>query len=148
MATLIRLKRKKTSGTTNEDSVKLRSGEPIYNLEDKKLYIGNTTANDSIAEKIPEAQKHITEVTDENTVEAVVAKNGGTAVDSGDATVSFSVGEATDNVYRKTVNNVNVAKGIVLSDIYYGNETKRTNLANHFKDGRIPPGTVFFQEAE
>lgn len=128
MATLIRLKRKKTSGTTNAEGVKLRSGEPVYNLEDKKLYIGNKTTNDSIAEKLPEDQKHITEIENQDTAD--------------NATVSFSVGEASDNVYTKTVNRVAISRSLVLDSKYFGTEADRNKLTN------VEVGTVFFQEAE
>lgn len=128
MATLIRLKRKKTSGTTNAEGVKLRSGEPVYNLEDKKLYIGNKTTNDSIAEKLPKDQKHITEIENQDTAD--------------NATVSFSVGEASDNVYTKTVNRVAISRSLVLDSKYFGTEADRNKLTN------VEVGTVFFQEAE
>lgn len=142
MPTLIRLKRKKTAGTTNTSSVKLHSGEPVYNLAEKKLYIGGATANDKIPEMIPKQQKHIAEVTEEHPVVTNPAKN------AGDAVVSFSVGEASDNSYVKVVNNVDVARGIILDEIYFGNATKKNNLASAMGLTSVPKGTVFFQEVE
>lgn len=138
MPTLIRLKRKKSTGSTG---VLLQSGEPYYNLDEKKLFIGNDTG-EAGATAIPSTQKHIAEITDKHPVTASSAKN------AGDATVSFSVGEASDNQYTKTVNNVAITKGLILDEIYFGTETKRNNLATAMGVDKIPKGTVFFQEAE
>ena len=56
MATLIRLKRKKSSGN---NGVVLTAGEAYYNLADKRLYVGNTD-NDDISSV---SKKHIAQIT-------------------------------------------------------------------------------------
>lgn len=139
MATLIRFKRKRNGD--NNANIKLQRGEPYYNLGSKKFYIGNDDGED-IPKVIPTDQKHIAEITDKNPVA------GSSAKDAGDATVSFTVGEALDNKYTKTVNNVAITKGIILDEIYFGNESKRKNLASAMGVDKVPKGTVFFQEAE
>lgn len=142
MATLIRFKRKK-SGDDNAD-VKLQRGEPYYNLGSKKLYVGNGNGVDDLPAPIPDTQKHIaeiTEITDRNNLTD-------TPINEGDATVSFTVGEATDNQYTKTVNNVAVTKGIILETMYFGTEDDREQLAGKMGLDEVPPGTVFFQLAE
>lgn len=138
MATLIRVKRKKNTGNA---SVKLQGGEPYYNLADKKLYIGDSTDSDVPAEMV-EGKKHIAEITDKNPPES------SSAVNAGDAVVNFTVGEAANNAYSKTVNNVAITKGIILDPMYFGNETARNNLATKMGVDKVPVGTVFFQEAE
>lgn len=138
MATLIRLKRKKSKGNKN---VELKSGEPYYNLKEKKLFVGNAVDNETENALLPD-QKHIAQITNTNEVQETAAVN------SGDATVKFTVGEATDNKYEKTVNNVAITKGIILDPMYFGNETDRNNLASKMGVDKVPKGTVFFQEAE
>lgn len=138
MATLIRVKRKKTTGN---NGVKLQGGEPYYNLQDKKLYVGTQTESD-VPVQMGDTQKHIAQITNTNEVQETAAVN------SGDATVKFTVGEATDNKYEKTVNNVAITKGIILDPMYFGNETARNNLASKMGVDKVPKGTVFFQEAE
>lgn len=138
MATLIRVKRKKSTGNA---SVKLQGGEPYYNLVEKKLYIGDSTASDVPAE-MAEGKKHIAQITDVNPHEP------SSAVTAGDATVNFTVGEATNNAYSKTVNNVAITKGIILDPMYFGTESARNQLANKMGVDKVPAGTVFFQEAE
>ena len=138
MATLIRVKRKKNTGNAN---VKLQGGEPYYNLAEKKLYIGDSTDSDVPAEMV-EGKKHIAQITDTN------PQTSNSAVTDGDAVVNFTVGEATNNSYSKTVNNVAITKGIILDPMYFGNETARNNLAAKMGVEKVPTGTVFFQEAE
>lgn len=140
MATLIRFKRKR-SGEDNAD-VKLQRGEPYYNLGSKKLYVGNGDDESDSPAPIPDTQKHIAEITDMNKL------TSSSAIDAGDATVSFTIGEATDNQYTKTVNNVAVTKGIILDPMYFGTENDRNQLAAKMGLDQVPPGTVFFQEAE
>lgn len=140
MATLIRFKRKK-NGADNAN-IKLQRGEPYYNLGAKKFYIGNDDGGADLSKEIPADQKHIAEITDKHPVTASSAKN------AGDATVSFTVGEASDNQYTKTINNVAITKGIILDEIYFGKASKRNNLASAMGVEEVPKGTVFFQEAE
>ena len=49
MATLIRLKRKKSSGNAG---IVLAAGEAYYNTADKRLYIGNTDGEEENAMKV------------------------------------------------------------------------------------------------
>lgn len=81
MATLIRLKRKKSSGNTG---IVLAAGEAYYNTADKRLYIGNTDGEDASSA----SKKHIAQIT---------------PIDAGETTVKFQLGEDENNVYEKTI---------------------------------------------
>ena len=81
MATLIRLKRKKSSGNSG---VVLAAGEAYYNIADKRLYIGNTDGEDVSSD----SKKHIVQIT---------------PIDAGATTVKFQLGEDENNVYEKTI---------------------------------------------
>ena len=144
MPTLIRFKRKMSK---NNENVELRRGEPYYNLDSKALYVGNKTGdlvadNADLAVQLPETQKHIAEITDTHEVPEQAG------VLAGDNTISFTVGEARNNEYSKSVNNVPIAKGIVLDEFYFGTEEARNNLATKMGLDQVPKGTVFFQVAE
>lgn len=81
MATLIRLKRKKS---TSNSGIILASGEPYYNLIDKRLYIGNTNGENISSS----SKKHIAEIT---------------PIEAGATTVKFQIGEDENNVYEKKI---------------------------------------------
>ena len=81
MATLIRLKRKKSSGNSG---VVLAAGEAYYNTADKRLYIGNTDGEDVSSD----SKKHIVQIT---------------PIDAGATTVKFQLGEDENNVYEKKI---------------------------------------------
>lgn len=81
MATLIRLKRKKSSGNAG---IVLAAGEAYYNTADKRLYIGNTDGEDASSA----SKKHIAQIT---------------PIDAGETTVKFQLGEDENNVYEKTI---------------------------------------------
>ena len=85
MATLIRLKRKVSSGN---NGITLKRGEPYYNISDKHLYVGNE--ND---EQLTNERKHITQIT------SVEGKDLGEGKD----TVEFYIGEDTNNSYKKVI---------------------------------------------
>ena len=85
MATLIRLKRKVSSGN---NGITLKRGEPYYNISDKHLYVGNE--ND---EQLTNERKHITQIT------SVEGKDLGEGKD----TVEFYIGEDTNNCYKKVI---------------------------------------------
>jgi len=128
MATTIRVKRKKSTGN---NGVVLKAGEPYYNLFDRQLYVGDGSTD------FPE--RSVTHIHEYHRFD--------------DDTVAFSIGpngedDRIHNFYVKKINNVDVAKGIILHDMYYGDEAKRAQLSEKFPDGKIPAGTVFFQEAE
>lgn len=122
MATTIRVKRRTKEGN---DDVKLYGGEPYYNLHDKKLYIGNSTS-DNTPEELSD-EKHIAQIT---------------RLDTEDDDVVFSVGGASDNQYKKTVNNVSVARGLVLDDANYGTKDDMARIDSPKQ------GQVFFVKAE
>ena len=81
MATLIRLKRKKSSGNAG---IVLASGEAYYNTADKRLYIGNTDGEDVSSD----SKKHIVQIT---------------PIEVGAATIKFQLGEDESNVYEKKI---------------------------------------------
>lgn len=81
MATLIRLKRKKSTGNSG---IILASGEPYYNLIDKRLYIGNTNGENISSS----SKKHIAEIT---------------PIEAGATTVKFQIGEDENNIYEKKI---------------------------------------------
>lgn len=81
MATLIRLKRKKSSGNAG---IVLAAGEAYYNTADKRLYIGNTDGEDASST----SKKHIAQIT---------------PIDAGATTVKFQLGEDESNVYEKRI---------------------------------------------
>lgn len=79
MATLIKVKRKRSTGNGN---MIVNSGEPFYNMADKHFYIGNKE-NESVSSK-----KHIAEIT-----------NLSSAAD----TISFQIGEDAKNKFEKKI---------------------------------------------
>lgn len=81
MATLIRLKRKKSSGNAG---IVLAAGEAYYNTADKRLYIGNTDGEDVSSD----SKKHIVQIT---------------PIEAGATTVKFQLGEDESNVYEKKI---------------------------------------------
>ena len=81
MATLIRLKRKKSSGNAG---IVLAAGEAYYNTADKRLYIGNTDGEDVSSD----SKKHIVQIT---------------PIEVGAATIKFQLGEDESNVYEKKI---------------------------------------------
>ena len=81
MATLIRLKRKKSSGNAG---IVLAAGEAYYNTADKRLYIGNTDGEDLSSD----SKKHIVQIT---------------PIEAGATTVKFQLGEDESNVYEKKI---------------------------------------------
>lgn len=81
MATLIRLKRKKSSGNAG---IVLAAGEAYYNTADKRLYIGNTDGEDVSSD----SKKHIVQIT---------------PIEAGATTVKFQLGEDENNVYEKKI---------------------------------------------
>lgn len=81
MATLIRLKRKKSSGNAG---IVLAAGEAYYNTADKRLYIGNTDGEDVSSD----SKKHIVQIT---------------PIEAGATTVKFQLGEDESNVYEKRI---------------------------------------------
>lgn len=120
MATLIRFKRKKSSG---DSGVKLKSGEPYYNLQDHKLFVGNNDEDD-VTQK-----KHIAQITQNDS--------------NNTPEIEFTIGDdASGNKYSKTINNVSVAKGLILDDDNYGTRAEMEALTSPEK------GQVFFMEAE
>lgn len=126
MADIIRFKRKRSRGNSD---VTLRAGEPYYNAEDKKFYVG---AQDN--GNFPE--KHIAEVTSQNSSE--------------DAVVCFRIGEAEDNVFHKTINNVqnaHVSKKVngqvVLSSSFYGIENPNNSSNPDLQDAEV--GSIYIQ---
>ena len=94
MATLIRLKRKVSSGN---NGITLKRGEPYYNISDKHLYVGNE--ND---EKLTNERKHITQIT---SVEGIGESGPDLNNDpwEGKDTVEFYIGEDTNNCYKKVI---------------------------------------------
>lgn len=87
MATTIRFKRR-TSKTDSSD-VKLHEGEPFYNTQSHRLYIGNKDN-----ETIDTNKKHITQIIALNTSD-------------NDNLIKFQIGEDENNVFEQRVNNVN-----------------------------------------
>ena len=142
MATLIRLKRKKSSGN---NGVVLTAGEAYYNLADKRLYVGNTD-NDDISSV---SKKHIAQIT---------------AIEAGATTVKFQLGEDESNVYEKTItaeaiegtienaknaqNLTSTIAGTPLSNLFNmsggkptsvksaTSATSATNATNYYKNGK------------
>lgn len=121
MATLIRLKRKKSSGN---NGIVLAAGEAYYNTVDKHLYIGNTDGED-VSE---DSKKHIAQIT---------------KLEADDKTISFQIGEDSENVYTKritaasidgTVSNAeNVTTSIngkAITDIFSGTVAKKAAQLN------------------
>lgn len=79
MATLIKLRRKKSSGN---NGVTLAAGEAYYNLADKHLFVGNSE-NEEVTSK-----KHIAQIT---------------PIEKGSNTIAFQIGEDSSNLYEKTI---------------------------------------------
>ena len=120
MSTQIKLKR-----TTDADkSPVLDAGEPFYNLTDKKLFVGNEDSKNLAG------RKHIAQVT----------KN---SEDNSD-TITFSVGEASDNTFIQKIDNVDNAALAAKST-----ESLATGLVGKFTGtsvGSIPSGTKITEE--
>ena len=102
MATLIKLKRKATTGN---NGIKLSRGEPFYNIADKHLYIGHENNEDLSTN----SRMHIAQVTGLNLNNEPPT---GTEYDdveyfcNGKDTVSFSIGEDMNNSYSKKIERV------------------------------------------
>lgn len=105
MATLIRLKRKVSSGN---NGITLKRGEPYYNISDKHLYVGNE--ND---EQLTNERKHITQITsvEGKELSPIPGENGEIVITpdldkdpwEGKDTVEFYIGEDTNNSYKKVI---------------------------------------------
>lgn len=102
MATLIRLKRKVSSGN---NGITLKRGEPYYNISDKHLYVGNE--ND---EQLTNERKHITQITsvEGKELSSIPGENDEIFIKDKDPwegkdTVEFYIGEDTNNSYKKVI---------------------------------------------
>lgn len=100
MASVIRLRRKKSDSTQDTAAVALLSGEPFYDAAKKNLYVGNDDG------EVVGDKKHIAEVTNKGT--------------NNTATLKFQLGEDEENSFEHTVNNVDLAKSLQLKDGEYG----------------------------
>lgn len=96
MASVIRLRRKKSDSDKQAAAVALLAGEPFYDAAKKNLYVGNADG------EVVGNKKHIAEVT-----------NTGT---NNTATLKFQLGEDTTNTFQHTVNKVDLAKSLQLKE--------------------------------
>lgn len=141
MSTVIRLKRRRNSNGIAD--VKLHEGEPYYDMYNKKLYIGNMNGSPNSSTGIPADQLHIAQVKNIDEKPSLYQFR-----DSGNANVGFRVGEAEDNIYQKTVNNVAIAKGLILDSAFFGEEdpSKIDWTQKNFESNTPPNGTVYFKK--
>lgn len=107
MATLIKLRRKKSTGNAG---VTLAAGEAYYNLVDRNLFVGNK-ADESVSTK-----KHIAQITNLDT--------------SNSATIKFQIGEDTNNVFTKTISAGNISGT-------FENSTNAKNVTDTISDTAI-----------
>lgn len=106
MATLIRLKRKVSSGN---NGITLKRGEPYYNVSDQRFYIGNEDG-----EKLDENSIDIAKI---QSIEKVLHPTQLKKEPWGESdTVSFQVGGNSENIYEKRISYVENSYRSVVSD--------------------------------
>lgn len=123
MSTLIRLKRKKSKGN---DGVVLSAGEAYYNLEDKRLYVGNEDGENVLRESNDPngLKKHIAQVTE---------------LEAEGSTIKFQIGEDEHNIYEKKI--TGTIEGVAES-------TARLQTARTIALSGVVTGSVEFDGSE